>query len=90
MASCLARLPRLPCTVSDMLSGVFYTDENEGHPPRVRNAQQSRHFEIPLQIQDHETWKIAELTEEELLIASPVVYGFSLSDKLWRECVIAV
>ena len=26
-----------------------------------------------------------ELTEEELMLASPVLYGFSLSDKIWRE-----
>lgn len=25
------------------------------------------------------------LTDDELLFASPIVYGFSLSDKLWRE-----
>ncbi len=25
------------------------------------------------------------LTDDELLLASPIVYGFSLSDKLWRE-----
>ena len=24
-----------------------------------------------------------EITEDELLLASPVVYGFSLSDKIW-------
>lgn len=27
------------------------------------------------------------LTEEEILLASPIVYGFSLSDKIWRECL---
>ena len=26
-----------------------------------------------------------ELEEADLLIASPIVYGFSLSDKIWRE-----
>ena len=26
-----------------------------------------------------------ELTEEQLLVASPLLLGFSLSDKLWRE-----
>jgi hypothetical protein len=26
-----------------------------------------------------------ELEETDLLIASPVVYGFSLADKIWRE-----
>jgi len=26
-----------------------------------------------------------ELTDAELMLASPVVYGFSLSDKQWRE-----
>ena len=29
------------------------------------------------------------LTDEQLLLATPVLYGFSLSDKLWREsCLI--
>ena len=26
-----------------------------------------------------------ELEETDLLIASPIVYGFSLADKIWRE-----
>ena len=26
------------------------------------------------------------LTNEDLLLASPILYGFSLSDKLWRRC----
>ena len=26
-----------------------------------------------------------ELEESDLLVASPIVYGFSLSDKIWRE-----
>lgn len=26
-----------------------------------------------------------ELEEADLLLASPVVYGFSLADKIWRE-----
>ena len=25
------------------------------------------------------------LTEDELLLASPIVYGFSFADKLWRQ-----
>ena len=28
---------------------------------------------------------VESLTEEDLLLASPILYGFSLSDKLWRE-----
>ena len=27
-----------------------------------------------------------DLEENDLLIASPIVYGFSLADKVWREC----
>ena len=30
----------------------------------------------------------AELTADDLLIATPVVFGFSLADKLWRECLL--
>lgn len=26
-----------------------------------------------------------ELTDDELILTSPVVYGFSLSDKIWRK-----
>ena len=26
-----------------------------------------------------------ELTEDDLMLTSPIVYGFSLADKLWRE-----
>ena len=29
-----------------------------------------------------------DLDENDLLIASPIVYGFSLSDKVWRECFL--
>ena len=28
------------------------------------------------------------LTDEELLLASPILYGFSLSDKIWRTSPI--
>lgn len=31
--------------------------------------------------------KAAELPEDELLLTPPVVYGFSLSDKVWRTCL---
>lgn len=27
-----------------------------------------------------------DLTDDELLLTSPIVYGFSLMDKIWREC----
>ena len=40
----------------------------------------------PDQKVEGEGGKVAEdLTEEQLLIASPLLFGFSLSDKLWRE-----
>lgn len=28
-----------------------------------------------------------ELPEEDLILTSPVLFGFSLSDKLWRKCM---
>ena len=31
-----------------------------------------------------------ELTEEELLLTSPIVYGFSFADKQWCECFLCV
>jgi hypothetical protein len=40
---------------------------------------------IPLQGEARATQNVAELSEEELLISSPIVYAFSLADKLWRE-----
>src|ERR1700685_571430 len=44
---------------------------------------------IPLQVQgENKTQREKpELTPEELLIASPVLMGFSLSDKLWCEYI---
>jgi len=41
---------------------------------------------IPLQGESATRPAVSELTEEELLIASPIVYGFSLADKLWCKC----
>ena len=33
----------------------------------------------------------APLTDEELLLASPIVYGFSLSDKIWcRSPIVGI
>ena len=29
---------------------------------------------------------VEELSDEELMLASPVLFGFSLSDKIWRKC----
>lgn len=29
-----------------------------------------------------------EITDEELLLSSPIVYGFSLSDKIWRKSYV--
>jgi hypothetical protein len=31
--------------------------------------------------------EVEELTDEQLLLATPLLYGFSLSDKLWRACL---
>src|ERR1700749_2807976 len=31
--------------------------------------------------------EVEELTDEQLLLASPLLCGFSLSDKLWRACL---
>lgn len=44
-------------------------------------------IEVPLQMQRRRKPEKLELTDEELLLASPVLWGFSLSDKLWRERV---
>jgi hypothetical protein len=40
---------------------------------------------IPLQVENTNRRERPQLTEEELLITSPVLMGFSLSDKLWLE-----
>lgn len=41
---------------------------------------------IPLQVESRMKREKPELTEKELLITSPILMGFSLSDKLWRKC----
>lgn len=50
--------------------------------PRV---DQSSYAHIPLQSENTAKRERPELTDEEFLIASPVVMGFSLTDKLWLE-----
>ena len=32
------------------------------------------------------SWEVRDLTDEELILTSPIVYGFSFSDKQWCEC----
>jgi hypothetical protein len=50
-----------------------------------QNNLQNTFQHVPLH--EHEENKIkrhrSELTEDELLITSPVLWGFSLADKLW-------
>ncbi len=36
-------------------------------------------------VTDNPLGKVEELTSDDLLLAPPTVYGFSLSDKQWRE-----
>ncbi|OCH86746.1 P-loop containing nucleoside triphosphate hydrolase protein [Obba rivulosa] len=38
-----------------------------------------------LRVQGKTQTEVTEITEDELILASPIVYGFSLSDKLWLE-----
>jgi hypothetical protein len=38
---------------------------------------------IPLQVENKNKREKPDLTEDELLIASPILVGFSLADKLW-------
>jgi len=52
-----------------------------GEPP----AADAMFAHIPLQVENRTQREIPELTEQELLITSPVLMGFSLSDKLWLE-----
>lgn len=40
---------------------------------------------IPLQVESNPQREKPELTDDELLITSPVLMGFSLADKLWCE-----
>lgn len=40
---------------------------------------------IPLQVESKTVPNVSELTEDELLITSPILYCFSLADKLWLE-----
>ena len=54
--------------------GNFVKIENDWNVPVPDNL---------LPLQDGKNG-VESLTEDELLLASPVLYGFSLSDKLWR------
>ena len=55
-------------------AGNFVKIENDWNVPVPDNL---------LPLQDGKNG-VESLTEDELLLASPVLYGFSLSDKLWR------
>ncbi|KIJ53579.1 hypothetical protein M422DRAFT_241814 [Sphaerobolus stellatus SS14] len=56
---------------------------------RKQKQKQAQHNTsgIPQLVQGQEPAQLtsSELTEDDLLIASPIVYGFSLADKLWLE-----
>ncbi|KAF8491026.1 P-loop containing nucleoside triphosphate hydrolase protein [Gautieria morchelliformis] len=71
------------CKVSDELYIHVYP------PVPVRRGRlRNRHHFFPdfhADVEDKEKRETAELTDEELLIASPILYAFSLSDKLWLE-----
>lgn len=45
---------------------------------------------IPLQGERNTQRKRPDLTDEELLISTPVVMGFSLADKLWRKWYLSL
>ena len=50
------------------------------------------HSEVDTQVDLHNDEKASprnqHMADDELILASPVLYGFSLSDKLWRESLI--
>jgi hypothetical protein len=48
-------------------------------------ADPNMYSHIPLQVESNTQREKPELTDEELLITSPVLMGFSLADKLWLE-----
>jgi hypothetical protein len=59
---------------------VFREEEGSDLPPAPtpkRDAASSG--DVPPEVE--------ELTDEQLLVATPLLYGFSLSDKLWRACL---
>ncbi|KAF8587999.1 P-loop containing nucleoside triphosphate hydrolase protein [Ramaria rubella] len=64
----------------------FYLN-SEGQPPMILSPGGVHHGRdtIPLLQNNERKRAMQELTEEELLLVSPIVYGFSLADKLWLE-----
>jgi hypothetical protein len=47
-------------------------------------VQESAYFHIPLYGEPKKIPQPIKLTDDELLLAPPIVWGFSLADKLWR------
>jgi hypothetical protein len=58
---------------------------NPPHAGHNNNLQAAVFNGIPLLDNSKSKAEQVDLTEEELLIATPVALGFSLADKLWRE-----
>ena len=55
-------------------------------PPIADGQMMDETANVPtLEIRTKHQEEEAPLTDEELLLASPILYGFSLSDKIWCE-----
>jgi hypothetical protein len=85
------RIIRMPKEEADemdkkeKLDQVQSKDEKEGTLP----DQQAHSDESVTQTGDKAVVKIPEFTDEEYLIASPVVLGFAFAEKLWLEFTVS-
>lgn len=62
----------------------------ENVDPNVQNQHEDNNFNAAAAITDdvdpeNPPWK--DMRDEDLILASPLVYGFSLADKLWSKIV---
>lgn len=64
-------------------------EDNDGTPRVVEVEVDENGEEIQKEKMDHIEAKEREFTEEELLVASPVVLGFAFNEKLWLEFTIS-
>ncbi|RDX52360.1 P-loop containing nucleoside triphosphate hydrolase protein [Lentinus brumalis] len=77
----------MPVVKSDMPS--FYPsgpDQYGNYPPSPPPVPYNPNSAVPtFQARSRLPRQSAELTEDELMLTSPIIYGFSLSDKTWLE-----
>jgi len=77
-----------------LLAGSFKKINPNYQLPTVRGAEGANScdddYYCPAsddEAEERDTTELEDtLSDDQLLLASPILYGFSLSDKLWRAC----